>query len=235
MSTTRQAFEGELNRLQQMLLAMGGTVDGLLEQAMNALEAPDIDKVEAVLAGDDVADNLDIEIEKHSLSLIALQSPTARDLRFIGSAMKISTDLERIGDHAVDIAKVARKLVGLGYSPDVAPLTEITARLRVMLADALNAFVMHDLDLLAKVIAADDDIDARYFDFSSRTTDAMQRDPQNSVGLSYLLFAVHYLERVGDHVVNIAERVNYVETGGVSRYAHSPGDLPAGGTSPLEE
>jgi phosphate transport system protein len=235
LTTTRTGFLAELDRLQQMLLEMGSAVDGLIGQAMAALESPSPDAVEAVLAGDDVVDNLDIEIEKHCIFLIALQQPTARDLRFIGSAMKISTDLERIADHAVDVAKVARKLAALGYAPDVTPLGEIAAAVRHMLGDALNAFVNHDLDLLAKVIADDDGVDARYLDFTTRTTEAMQEGSGNTVGLSYLLFAVHYLERVADHVVNIAERVSYVETGDDSRYSHLSGQPAAGGTSPLED
>ena len=235
MTSTRTGFLAELDRLQQMLLEMGAAVDGLIAQAMRALEKPDASTVETVLAGDDVVDNLDIEIEKHCLYLIALQQPTARDLRFIGSAMKISTDLERIADHAVDVAKVARKLIALGYSPEVTPLGELVSIIRRMLADALNAFVMHDLDLLAKVIADDDEVDARYLDFTTRTTASMEETTDNVVASSYLLFVVHYLERVADHIVNIAERVTYVETGDVARYVHAPGSMPAGGTSPLEE
>lgn len=227
MSTTRNAFHAAIDRLQEMLFSMADGVDDMIGLAMEALASPGAaasgsavtvnEAVERVFAADDFVDNLDIEIEKHCIDLIALQQPAARDLRFIGSAMKISTDLERIADHAVDIAKIARKLAALGESGASTELADLAQAIRRMLSDALNAFLMHDLTLLEKVIADDDGIDNRYREFTAATTARMERDSRHAVSSSYLLFAVHYLERMADHIVNIAERVSYVETGQMSR------------------
>jgi phosphate transport system protein len=217
VTTTRNAFHAAIDRLQEMLFSMADAVDDMIGLAMNALATPGDEAVDRVLASDDTVDNLDIEIEKHCIDLIALQQPTARDLRFIGSALKISTDLERIGDHAVDIAKIARKLAALDAKVDSDQLLDLAGAIRRMLSDALNAFLMHDLALLEKVISDDDEIDNRYREFTAATTAQMEQNSENAVSSSYLLFAVHYLERMADHIVNIAERVSYVETGQMPR------------------
>jgi|SRR5579884_470390 len=221
MATMRLHFEQDLERVSQQLLEMGFQADTMLDQAVRALSEQNAALAEQVIASDDAIDELDLLIEAECMRLIALQQPAARDLRLIGTALKVITDLERIGDHAVDIAKVARKLAHEPLQMPATDLTGMAQRVRQMLKDALAAFVEHDLDLVEKVVAADDDVDTLFHEIRAELHARMQKDASLVVQASYLLFVAHYLERVADHTVNIAERVHYVETGQLAQLARS--------------
>src|SRR5688572_29770859 len=152
MNITRSQFGEALESLRRRLIEMGNDVDSMMATALRALTEQSGEMAERVIFADDEVDNLDIQIEAECMRLLALQQPMARDLRLIGTALKVITDLERIGDHAVDIAKVARKLA---KEPLYAPLVDIPkmgAQVREMLEDALSAFVNHDLPLVDKVV-----------------------------------------------------------------------------------
>lgn len=221
MSTTRTQFEVELNRIRDRLLEMGSDADHVVELAMRALTEQDVALAEEVIAYDDTVDSLDVEIESECMRLIALQQPMGRDLRLLGTALKVITDLERIADHAVDIAKVARKLARDTFYRPLADLPRMGSRVRQMLRDAMSAFVHHDLELVDRVVAADDEVDMLFHQIRDEIHAAMRRDPDVVVQASYLLFVAHYLERIADHTVNIAERVYYVETGYLTQLAKS--------------
>jgi phosphate transport system protein len=221
MSLTRSQFEDELEKLRNLLLAMGSEADRAVADAIRALEARDTALAEEVILRDDRIDELDLEIEAECMRIIALQHPLARDLRLVGTALKIITDLERIGDHAVDIAKVARKLSGTSSERVLVDLPRMAAAVRNMLRMGLEAFVRHDLDLVAQVVAADDEVDDLFHSIRSDLHKAMQADSGLVVEGSYLLFVAHYLERMADHAVNIAERVYYVETAQLAQLARS--------------
>lgn len=221
MSLTRSQFEEELEKLRNMLLAMGSEADRAVAEAMQALEERDLDAAEAVIELDDRIDTMDLQIEAESMRIIALQHPLARDLRLVGTALKIITDLERIGDHAVDIAKVARKFSRTTQDKALADLPRMAAAVRQMLKTALDAFVRHDLTLVDKVVEADDEVDEQFHRIRDDLHAAMRSDPEVVVEGSYLLFVAHYLERIADHAVNIAERVHFVETGQLAQLAKS--------------
>lgn len=221
MSLTRSQFEDELEKLRNQILAMGSEADRAVADAMQALGERDISLAEEVIEADDRIDEMDLEIEGECMRLIALQHPLARDLRLVGTGLKIITDLERIGDHAVDIAKVARKLAGNTVHRSLADLPRMATSVRQMLKTALDAFVRHDLSLVEGVVDADDEVDDLFHSIRGDLHNAMQRDPDVVVEASYLLFVAHYLERMADHAVNIAERVYYVETGQLSQLAKS--------------
>lgn len=221
MSLTRSQFEDELEKLRNMLLAMGSEADHAVAEAMRALEERDVNIAEEVIISDDRIDEMDLQIEAESMRLIALQHPIARDLRLVGTALKIITDLERIGDHAVDIAKVARKLSRNSGHHALADLPRMATAVRRMLKMALDAFVRHDLALVAEVIDADDEVDDLFHKIRDDLHKAMQDDTNVIVEASYLLFVAHYLERMADHAVNIAERVYFVETAQLSQLARS--------------
>ncbi len=221
MNITRSQFGEALESLRRRLIEMGNDVDTMMATALRALTEQSGEMAERVIFADDEVDNLDIQIEAECMRLLALQQPMARDLRLIGTALKVITDLERIGDHAVDIAKVARKLA---KEPLYAPLVDIPkmgTKVREMLEDALSAFVNHDLPLVDKVVAADDEVDDMFHQLRDELHAVMRRDPELVVQASYLLFVAHYLERIADHTVNIAERVHYVETGNLEQLAKS--------------
>ncbi len=216
MAGTRMHFVEELESLRRQLLEMGSAVDSMVEQAVLALTQQDTALAEVVIQRDDEVDRQDMEIEAECMRLIALQQPLARDLRLVGSAMKVITDVERIGDHAVDIAKIARKLARDTFFKPLVDLPFMADRVRFMLRNALYALVNHDLELVDKVVAADDEVDDLFHKIREELHTAMGKDSDLVVQASYLLFVAHYLERVADHAVNIAERVYYVETGSLS-------------------
>lgn len=221
MSVTRSQFEEELEKLRDMLLEMGSEADRAVSEAMRALEDRDLAIAESVIDLDDRIDEMDLQIEAECMRIIALQHPLARDLRLVGTALKIITDLERIGDHAVDIAKVARKFSRTNQDKVLADLPRMASAVRRMLKMALDAFVRHDLALVEQVVDADDEVDDLFHVIRDDLHAAMQKDPRIVVEASYLLFVAHYLERVADHAVNIAERVHFVETGQLSQLARS--------------
>lgn len=221
MSGTRMHFLEELESLRSQLLEMGSIADSMVAQAIEALTSQDTALAEEVIRRDDEVDSQDLAIEAECMRLIALQQPLARDLRLVGTAMKVITDLERIGDHAVDIAKIARKLARDTFFKQLVDLPHMADRVRFMLHSAMYALVNHDLELVATVIATDDEVDDLFHVIREELLAAMRRDSNVVVQGSYLLFVAHYLERIADHAVNIAERVYYVETGSLSPLAKS--------------
>ena len=216
---TRSNYEEEIGEVRRMLLEMGSRVDVMVSQAMEALTRQDTVLAEQILENDDAIDDLDVRIESECMRLIALQQPIARDLRVIGTAMKVITDLERIGDHAVDIAKVARKLAVHSFYKPLVDLPRMATIVHQMLHDALAAFVNHDLELVKQVVASDDMVDDLFHNIREELHETMQRDSRLVVQASYLLFVAHYLERIADHIVNIAERVHFVETSTLTNLA----------------
>jgi len=217
MSGTRMHFLEELESLRSQLLEMGSVADNMVERAVEALTKQDTAMAEEVIRRDDEVDSQDLAIEAECMRLIALQQPLARDLRLVGSAMKVITDLERIGDHAVDIAKIARKLARDTFFKQLVDLPHMADRVRFMLHNAMYALVNHDIELVDIVIAADDEVDDLFHKIREELHTAMGGDSNLVVQGSYLLFVAHYLERIADHSVNIAERVYYVETGSLAQ------------------
>ncbi len=193
---------------------MGALTGTMLDQAVEAVQQNDVTLAETVLSQDDTVDEMDRKIEAQCIRLLALQQPMARDLRQIESALKVITDLERIGDHAVDIAKIARKLTQEFYlkAPllDIGPLAQTAL---TMLRQSLESLVRHDLDLAVRVCDNDDQADDAFKALREDLLAMTQNQPSLVFPASYLLLAVVYLERIADHATNIAERVYYIETG----------------------
>jgi phosphate transport system protein len=221
MRMTRSTFEEQLATLRNRLLAMGSAADNMVGMAMQALVEQDVELAAEVIAADDTIDGLDVEIETECMRLIALQTPVARDLHLVGTVLKAITDIERIGDHAVDIAKVARKLATESFYKPMVDLPKMANAVRQMLRDAMTAFVNHDLDVVNEVVAADDEVDSHFHRIRDELHGVMRHDPNLVVQASYLLFVAHYLERIADHIVNIAERVHYAETGELAQLART--------------
>jgi len=209
----RMAFADEIDDLQQDLLKMGSTVEQMLHKSIEALRTRNQDLAREAIAQDDVLDRYNLAVENKCLKLLALQQPMAHDLRAIAAAMKIVTDIERMGDYVVDIAKVA---VRLSDTPLFKPLVNIPAMaelVKKMLHESLQAFVSRDLKLLQRVVDADDEIDRMDKSLSQSLIDYMKSDPTLTDQAVQLLLISRYLERLADHVTNVAERVYYMETG----------------------
>ena len=213
MTTVRRHFDQELRQLEQDVLKLGSFVEAMVAEAMRALVNQDRDLADEVTRKDDIADDLDLAVEQNSMRLLALQQPMARDLRTIGTALKVIADLERIGDYAVDIARAAKVLCDEPFFKpleDIPRMAELTQR---MLRDALKAFVQHDVDLAERVCEDDDAVDKLWYSLLDELMSFMRKNPDLVGQATYLLLVARYLERVADHTTNVAERIYYMETG----------------------
>ncbi len=221
MRRTRQAFDEQLHRLERRLVEMGTFVEAMLEKAVRALAEQDVNLAQEVTVEDDTADQMDLEIEQECMRLLALQQPMSRDLRTIGTVMKVIADVERIGDYSVDIARTAIRLTRAEYFKPLEDIPRMGEMVRGMLRQALEALVARDLNLVREVIARDDHVDRLWDQLLEELEQFMRRRPEVvSQAVAFLLVA-RYLERIADHTVNIAERVSYMETGRLETLAPS--------------
>ena len=218
-------FHDELSHVKVRLLTMSGEAEAALGLAVEGLLERDEDKARRVIAGDRVIDSMEVEIEEQCINLLALQQPMARDLRMLTSALKLANDLERVGDHAVNIAQSAERLT---QSRPIAPEPEIVemARLaRDMLSDALEAFIRGDAAAGREVCLRDDKVDALHRSVFRILLTHMMEDPRR-IGPSLSLFLVsRNLERIADLATNIAEDVVFLVEG--RNIKHGPRIEPA--------
>ena len=209
-------FHEQLAELKQRLLDMSGRAEELIDLAVEALRDHDAGKAEAVIAHDPEIDALEIEIEQRAIALLALQQPMAKDLRFIVGAIKISSDLERVGDHAVNIAQATLRLRGTSASLARSPAPEIddmARRARQMLGDSLDAFIRADGALGRAVCVSDDEVDALHESvFRVLLTHMMENPTTISAALQYMLVSRN-LERVADLATNIGEDAVFLAEG----------------------
>ena len=213
MPTLRTTFAAEMENLEKQLLRMGSFVEKMLADSVQALAEQNEQLANEVILRDDIADDMDLSIEQRCMKLLALQQPLARDLRTIGTALKIITDLERIGDYAVDIARLAKSL---SHEPNFQMLIDIPKMHELasgMIRDALRAFVDGDLELGKKVCEDDGAVDRMWYELLGQTIDKLEENPKLVRQGIALLLVARYLERVADHATNVAERVYYTETG----------------------
>jgi phosphate transport system protein len=203
-------FHEELDGLKQTLLAMGALVEDQIRRVMRALIERDEALAEDVIEGDRRVNAYDVEIDEKCVELLALYQPTAGDLRFITTAMKIVTDLERIGDQAVNIAQRA---VELNQEPQLKPyidLPRMAEKAQRMVKDALDAFVSRDTALARDVCARDNEVDALKEQLFRELLTYMLADPKTISRAIRLILISRFLERVADHATNIAEMVIYM-------------------------
>jgi len=207
-------FHEQLDELRRKLLEMSGHAEKLVEMSLDALIDRDRETAEAVIAGDKAINTLEVEIEQLAVSLLALQQPMARDLRFIVGTIKVSSDLERVGDHAVNIAESALHLIDEGGSLTPIPeLEDMTRRARSMLRDALDAFTRADGALGREVCKADDAVDALHNSVFRILLTHMMEDARTITPSLELLLVSRNLERVADLATNISEDAVYLAEG----------------------
>ena len=210
---TDRAFEEQLGQLRTAVLEMGGLVEEQIGQAVRALIQRDEALAHATIERDHTVNRFDVEIDDLSLKLLALRQPAARDLRLITTALKITTDLERIGDMATHIAERAIELAGeVPIKPyiDIPRMADVA---RDMLRRSLDAFVREDTELALSVCLADDTIDQLHEQLFRELLSYMVENPATVSRAMRLLFVSKYLERVGDHATNIAEMVIFMVKG----------------------
>ena len=218
-------FHDELSELKVRLLTLSGEAQEALATAVDALLQRDAARATGVIRGDRAIDALEMDVEERVLKLLATQQPMARDLRLLTAAMKIANDLERVGDHAVNIAQSAER--SLSHRP-ITPepeIVEMARQARQMLADALEAFVRQDAQAARAICKRDDRVDALHDSVFRILLTHMMEDP-HAIGAGMELFLVsRNLERVADLATNIAEDVVYlVEGKSIKHHAEEGGD-----------
>ncbi len=202
----------DLDRIRQALLRMGGLVERMISEAMHALVERDAGRAASVIRTDDDVDRLQIEVDGLCNRMLALQQPTAVDLRFLVSTMKIANDLERMGDSAVNVAQAVEIL---NQDPPLKPyidLPRLSELTRGMVRDALDSFVRRDARAAFDVCRRDDQVDGLYKQLFRELLTYMMEDPRTTARALHLLLIARNYERIADHATNIAEDVIfYVE------------------------
>ncbi len=211
--TTRETFDRDLERLKEDLLRMGDLVETAVRRSIEALQARSEAIADEVISGDDAADALHLELEERCMQLMATQQPMAKDLRMIAAVWAMTIDLERVGDHAEDIARYTKRIA---KEPLLKPLIDIPRMSNLvveMLHEGLDAFVARDAARAERMARRDDEVDHLYAQVFRELLTYMLEDPRNTQRATHLLMVAQALERVGDHATNIAERVIYMVTG----------------------
>jgi len=211
--TTRETFDRDLGRLQEDLLRMGGLVQAALRQSIEALGARSVTLADEVISGDNATDALHLELEERCLQLMATQQPMAKDLRMIAAVWAMSIDLERMGDHAEDIARITRRIAEQPLLKPLLDIPRMAGLVGEMLSEGLDAFVARDAARAERMAAKDDGVDHLYAQVFRELLTYMLEDPRNTQRATHLLMVAQALERMGDHATNIAERVIYMVTG----------------------
>ncbi len=212
-TTTRAAFDRQLRTLQDDVLLMGSMVEKAIERAIDALVRLDADLARQIIADDQRINDARWRLEEDAVRLLATQQPMAGDLRVVASVLPITTELERMGDHAEGIAKI---VLMHGDLPPVKPLIDIPrmAELaRSMLRRSLDALVRRDAEAARAIVGDDDAVDALYDQVYRELLTYMIEDPHLIQRATWLLWAAHNVERIADRATNICERVVYVVTG----------------------
>jgi phosphate transport system protein len=209
----RATYDREFNQIIDNILKLGNLVDAAISQALKSLQDRDQVLAQQIIAEDEQINRLRFEIEETCLVLIATQQPTAGDLRTVIAAMNIVVDLERMGDHAAGIAKT---VIRMGDEPLLKPLIDIPRMAQLakeMLRDSLDAFVSRDPQKAREVALRDEDMDHLYRAIFDELVEIMAHKPEGVERATYLLWCAHNLERIGDRVTNISERVIFMTTG----------------------
>lgn len=210
---SRKTFHTELEELQRDILRMGTLVAEQIDKSVRSLATKSSELAREVVARDDVVDAMELDIERKCLELLALQQPMAVDLRIIGTALKIVTDLERMADHATDIARVTIRLEG---QPLIKPLIDVPRMAEIaqgMIRESLKSYVDRDLELAMTMIKRDDEVDQLYGQVFRELLTYMMEDPSTITQATHLLFVASHLERVADHATNLGEWIIYMVTG----------------------
>jgi len=215
----RQNFDRELAELEHELLEMASLVERMMADASQALIKLDPVLAKQAIVQDDVIDQMELAIESRCMLIIGLQNPAGADLRLVGACLKIITDLERCADLAVDLAKAALKIDHESGRSDIIDLGKFATLCRKMLHESLEAYVRRDLDRVQQVAALENEADGLYRELRAQVFLLMRRDPDFVVAHGWLFLAIHHLERIADHSVNIAERVHYMVTGDLVQIA----------------
>ena len=221
--TTRHIFDKELEQLHMDLIKMASYVEESIENTIIALKKQDISLARKIFANDDIIDDMEHKIEKKCFNLIARQQPLAKDLRTISTALKIITDLERIGDHSADIAEITIRMAHEKYIKPLIDVPKMAEIARQMVNKSIDSYVKQDIDLAKEVCGTDDSVDDLFYRIILELISIMKNNSQTVEQAINFMFIAKYLERMADHATNISEWVVYSITGEhdhLTRYFH---------------
>ncbi|MEL7344940.1 MAG: phosphate signaling complex protein PhoU [Pseudomonadota bacterium] len=221
----QSVFDRDLESIQALIMKMGGLVEAATIDSARSLEQRDEELARQVMKGDQAIDELEELVNEAAARLIALRAPTAGDLRTVLSVLKISSNLERCGDYAKNLAKRTSVLVQMQPVDGASVAIRRMAReVEEMMKDALDSFIHRDAELALQVIDRDEDVDSMYNALFREFLTHMMEDPRNITACMHLHFIAKNIERMGDHVTSIAEQVVYLVTGSMPGDARPKGD-----------
>jgi len=209
----RKAFEANIQELHNDLIRMGSIVEKQIHGCIDALVNKNIEKAKKIMKDDDIVDDLEREIENKAIRLIAMQAPLAIDLRNIFTTTKIVTDLERMADYAVDVAKITVRIKDEKYVKQLIHIPRMGELVVIMIRDALDAYVEEDVEKAYEVCKRDDEVDKIYKEVFNELLQVMIDDQSTVNQATQLLFICKWLERIADHTTNICEWTIYLVTG----------------------
>ena len=209
----RDRYEKQLKQLNNMLVEMGNSVEQAISIAVNALVNQDVELAKKAIIFDEEIDSQEREIESLCLKLLLQQQPVARDLRQISSALKMITDLERIGDHAEDISEMTIHMAGNEYIKDLNHIQQMAKEATVMVIQSIEAYVERDMHKAAAVINQDDVVDNLFMTVKQELIELINHNKDYGEQSTDLLMVAKYFERIGDHATNVAEWVIFSITG----------------------
>lgn len=215
--TMRTSFDQELKLLNEELTEMSTHIVDVIEQTLKAFEENDQEMASKIIQNDRTVDEMERSIESRCLSLMLRQQPVARDLRHISMALKVVTDLERIGDHAADIAELVLHLDDKKSEYMIQVLPNMVESVKAMLQSAIDAFIRKDV-LLAKKVEKQDDVVDEYFNQVKKSVAVLMQQSQEADKAVDLLMIAKYLERIADHAVNVCEWTEFHDTGEVKNH-----------------
>lgn len=203
----RSKFDEQLKKLNQELIYMGTMIEENIQQAIDALVKSDVKKAERIMENDEMIDQKQRDIERLCFNLLIQQQPVARDLRVITAALKMVTDMERIGDHAVDISEITVLLAGQEERKNYDTLSKMASEASIMLISSIDAFAEKSKEKAEEVIAHDDVVDELFLQIKDELVKQIRETRTHGEQEMDLLMIAKYLERIGDHATNIAEWV----------------------------
>ena len=209
----RNRFDRQLKELKNEMIEMGAKIEAAIEKAVSALVNQDVEKAKEAVKGDDVINHQEKNIENLCLKLLLQQQPVARDLRQISAALKMVTDMERIGDHAADISEITIALASQPYVKKLEHIQEMAKETMQMIVKAVDAFVEKDKEKAIAVMQQDDVVDDLFDTVKKELIGLIHENPENGEQAADLLMVAKYFERIGDHATNISEWVVFSITG----------------------
>ena len=209
----RLGYDMQLKELKNQMLLLGSMVEDVIQETIRALTCQDTKKAGEIASGDEKINEQVRKVEQQCYTILLRQQPIAKDLRAVSAALKMLTDMERIGDHGADISELTLLMSNSTYPGEIRLIEEMAKETSIMLIEAVDAFAQQDSDKAQHVIDNDDNVDRLFVSVKDAIARSIQTDSADPMQLLDLLMVAKYLERIGDHATNIAEWVLFAVTG----------------------